>query len=152
MPHGTRIAIGNRPTQIERNESVPSEATVQNPVVELSGELIVVYGDKIHVWHDSIHYVEVGKADEINPGDVFFESQEVGYRLVQVTDVNSACSDEIIGGVTVDLLYDEPSLDSDTDGKITSVEWSKQMLTGIPLEDAPMGYTGPPIRLEETDS
>lgn len=147
MGQETRVAIGKRPAQFNDDDAAWSELTTDHSVVETTGELIVVHGDKIHVWHDGTHYVEVGDTDGIQPGDVFFEYQEVGYRLVQVTDINPSKPDDVVGGVTVDLLYDEPTLDIDAEP--TEVEWSRQMLTGVPPETASMGYTGPPTRLKE---
>ncbi len=148
MGQNTKVAIGNPPAQLDDNHGL-SERDDENVVVNTSGELIVVHGDKVHVWHDGTHYVEDGEVDNIQTGDVFFGYEEVGYRLARVREIDPSKPDDVVGGVTVDLLFDEPSLG--TDAETTEVEWHKQMLTGLPKENAPMGYTGPLTRLTVVD-
>lgn len=94
-----------------------------------------------HLWFKSTHYVDAGKADEVNIGDVFvLLSPEYLVHEITAMDVEPPEGREDDGEwVSIDLWDPET-------GEKDSQKFQIEHFTG--LEDPAMGYTGPPTKFE----
>ncbi len=110
------------------------------------------------------HYTTVGEVsnnDDVSPGDLFFDdgSETAIYRIEQVLSINES-SGEDKHTVDFGLVYNEglgeinavaepPYSNTDSD-----MDVQQGMTIGhfTGLEDAAMGYTGPPVKLEKVET
>lgn len=89
-----------------------------------------------HVWFDGTHYTANTTAETVREGDKFYTvlPEKQIYEVVEIDESTTPST-------KIEYLY--PSEGAATD-RITH-----DALTGLPVEDQPMGYTGPPKLLEE---
>lgn len=89
-----------------------------------------------HVWFDGTHYTANKTPETISEGDRFYTVLPEK-QIFEVVNINESSSPPI----NIEYLY--PSEGAETD------RVNHDALTGLPVEDQPMGYTGPPKLLEE---
>lgn len=89
-----------------------------------------------HVWFDGTHYTANTTAETVTVGDRFYTGQPEKqiYEVVEISESTPR-------PVKIEYLY--PSGGASTD------EITRETLTGLPPEEQPMGYLGPPNLLEE---
>lgn len=101
-------------------------------------ELLVVEMEsrERHVWFDGSHYTANTTAETVSEGDRFYTAvpEQMVYEVV-------AIDESVAQPIKIEYLY--PS------GGVTTERISHDALTGLPVEDQPMGYLGPPTLLEE---
>lgn len=98
-----------------------------------------------HLWLRGTHYVDVGTADEVNAGDMFlFLTPE--YFIQKVTEVNVEPPEGEHDTEWVKATFWDWQ-GNNTDSSSSSQEFSVGRFTGLG-DKAPMGYTGPPVKIE----
>jgi hypothetical protein len=89
-----------------------------------------------HVWFDGTHFTANTTAETVSEGDKFYTILPE-QQIYEVVEIDESATPPI------EIKYLYPAGGTATD------RISHDALTGLPVEDQPMGYTGPPKLLEE---
>jgi hypothetical protein len=131
--------------------------------LQRDAEIVIVTSQETHIWIHGTHYTAVGEVsnnDDVSPGDLFFDDgSETGIcQIDQVLSINESSGED---KPTVDfgLVYSEGErINEVAESPYSDAHSNMHVEQGIPigyftgLEDAAMGYMGPPVKLEKVET
>jgi hypothetical protein len=113
-------------------------------------DVLIVSGDKFHIWFKGTHYIAAGTASTVREGDLFYDdlAERQLWRVVGINQsIPSSEPNVSFEIIPVDSKYDGPSYNRE--GGSISDEISEDVLTGN--YNAGMGDPGPPLLLLQAD-
>ncbi len=127
--------------------------------LQRDAEIIIVTSHETHIWIHGTHYTTVGEvtdSNDVSPGDLFHCYVGGGHQIEQVLSINESSGedkhtvdfgtvyDEVLG--EINAVAEPPYSNTDSD-----IDVQQGMTIGhfTGLEDAAMGYMGPPVKLEK---